>query len=37
MPSNVVSFDLSCSLHELALRIALQKDLHFGGKYVLVW
>jgi hypothetical protein len=34
MPFSAALFDLSCLPHELALRIALQNDLHFGGKYV---
>jgi hypothetical protein len=34
MPFSAASFDLSCLLHEFILQIALQKAMHFGGKYI---
>jgi hypothetical protein len=34
MPSSAALFDLFCLQHDLALRIVLEKTLHFGGKYV---
>jgi hypothetical protein len=34
MPFSAASFDLSCLLHEFTLQIALQKAMHFGGKYI---
>jgi len=34
MPFSADSFDLSCLLHKFTLQIALQKAMHFGGKYI---
>jgi hypothetical protein len=34
MPFSAALSDLSCLPHDLALRITLQNDLHFGGEYV---